>query len=373
VGWAIALGWVYLAIQADDGTIGFDFRGTLYEPAERIVDGESPYPAPVREEVEVGNPALYPPLVMLAVVPLTVLPWKVAFAVWAAVLVGGLLFALRVLGIRDWRCYVAVLLPSTILLGISFGNIAVLLIPLAAVAWAYRDRSPVLSGAAVGLAVAAKLYVWPLGVWLLATRRYSAFGSSVVTALVGVLGAWAVIGFDGVLDYPDLLRMAEEVYGGHSFSLATAAAALDLSTTAGRALCLGAAAVLSMAALILGRRGADAASFSLVILAAILGTAIAWPYTFALVVVPLAIAFPRYSAVWLAPMLLLVAELLPRPEVASITPGRPEGVPAVIWEFNNAAPGLWPALGYAGIAALITVLAIVGMSRRREHARAAAG
>jgi hypothetical protein len=370
IGWAVAFGWVYVQNQANDGTIGFDFRGTLYEPAQRIADGESPYLAPVREEVEVGNPPLYPPLVMLAVVPLTALPWQLAFAVWAAVLVGGVLLALRVLGVRDPRCYVAALLPAALLLGVTWGNVAVLLIPLAAVAWAYRDRSPILSGAAVGLAVAAKLYLWPLGVWLLATRRYPAFGSSMVTAIVGILGAWAVIGFDGLLDYPDLLRVAEEVYAGHSFSLATAAAALDLGTTAGPALCVGAAALVSAVAFVVGRRGLDAAAFSLVVLAAILGAAIAWPYTFTLVVVPIAIAFPRYSAVWLTPMLLLAAELMPRPQVESLPPGRPDGVPPVVWAFNNAASGFWPALGYAGIAAAITGLAVFGVSNNRGRERA---
>jgi hypothetical protein len=374
VGLALAFLWVYIVKQAGDGTLGFDFEGTLYEPAQRIADGESPYPRPVLSEVKVGNPALYPPLFMLAVVPLSVLPWALAFAFWVAILAAGMVLAVRVLGIRDTRCYVAVLLPPTVWLGLTFGNLAVLLVPLAAVAWAYRNRSPVLSGVAVGVAIAAKLYLWPLAIWLLATRRYKAFGGSVGAAFAGTIGAWALIGFDGLREYPDLLRLGEQVYSGHSYSLATAAAALDLSTNAGRALVLGAAVVCSLLAVLAGRRGEDAVSYSIAVLGAILGASIAWPFTFALLAVPIAIAFPYFNAVWLAPTLVILAEGLPRPliDAADAPPGRPEGVPPVIWAINNAEPAFWPIVGYAAIASGITCLVVMRLRQRATASSAAA-
>ncbi len=363
VGFSVTLGIIWMKGQVAHGTIGFDFRGTLYEPAQRILDGDSPYPRPVKAELEVGNPAVYPPLSMLAVVPLSVLPWSVAVGLWAALLAVATLLAVRVLGVRDWRCYVAVLLPQTMLIGVMYGNVGVLLIPLAALAWAYRDRSPVLSGVAVGLAVATKPYLWPLALWLPATRRYSAFAASVGAAIAGTVGAWAVIGFDGMREYPDLLRVAEDVYAGHSYSLTTVAAALDLDANAGRALSLGCAAVLALAAVVAGRRGADAEAFSLCILAAILGASIAWPYTFALVVVPIAIAFPRFHLAWLAPMLFVFGEILSRPMLDAVPPGRPDGTPPVIWEFNHAPAGLWPALAYALIAVAVIALSISAVRR----------
>ena len=47
-----------------------------------------------------------------------------------------------------------------------------LMLPVA-VAWRYRDRARI-AGIALGVAVAAKLFVWPLVVWLLLTRRFAA-------------------------------------------------------------------------------------------------------------------------------------------------------------------------------------------------------
>ena len=48
--------------------IGFDFRGTLWEPARALLDGVPIYPEPTREAVVVGNPAVYPPVFVLAAV-----------------------------------------------------------------------------------------------------------------------------------------------------------------------------------------------------------------------------------------------------------------------------------------------------------------
>jgi len=362
----IAIGLHYFSQQADYGTLGFDFRGTLYEPARAIVHGASPYPDPTVAQVQVGNPALYPPLFMLVVVPLTVFPWQVAFGMWVAVLAAGLFATVWLLGGRDWRCYVAVALIPTLWVGLVYGNVAVLLLPLAALAWRLRDRQPLLAGAAVGLAIAAKLYLWPIAIWLLATRRFSALVSAVVTAIGGALFAWSAIRFDGLTSYPDLLRVAETVYAGHSDSLATAAAALGLGTSIQRLVCLGAALLIGALAFGFGARGHDASAFSLTVLAAILGASIAWPYTFTLVLVPIAIAYPRFALAWLAPMLFLLAEALPRPVLEALPSRRPVGVPSVVWAFDQAPPGLWPALGYAGLAAAMVALAIARIERGRS-------
>ena len=57
--------------------------------------------------------------------------------------------------------------------GLFYGNITILLVLLVALAWRYRDRARI-AGLALGAAIAAKLFVWPLVVWLLLTRRYRA-------------------------------------------------------------------------------------------------------------------------------------------------------------------------------------------------------
>ena len=58
--------------------IGFDFRGTLWEPAHALLDGAPIYPEPTRDNVVLGNPAVYPPVFILASLPLALLPVAVA-------------------------------------------------------------------------------------------------------------------------------------------------------------------------------------------------------------------------------------------------------------------------------------------------------
>ena len=67
-----------------------------------------------------------------------------------------------------------------------------------------------MSSASVGVTLAVKFFLWPLLVWFVATRRVA---NAVVAAAVGaglLLASWAVIGFDGLRGYPDLLRRLEE-------------------------------------------------------------------------------------------------------------------------------------------------------------------
>ena len=97
--------YIFVRSGFDNGVIGFDFEGTLWDAGTAIRNGRSPYPAPIVSEVEVGNPALYPPLLMVIVAPLTVLPWWVGLTLWTALMGMALAAALYVLDVRDVRCY----------------------------------------------------------------------------------------------------------------------------------------------------------------------------------------------------------------------------------------------------------------------------
>ena len=52
------------------------------------------------------------------------------------------------------------------------------------------------------------------------------------------LAAWAVIGFDGLTGYPDLLRRLSEIQSERSYSLVGMASTLGLGETVGQALTL---------------------------------------------------------------------------------------------------------------------------------------
>ena len=125
----------------------------------------------------------------------------------------------------------------------------------------------------VGLALAAKLFLWPLVAWLIGTRRYRAAGAAVGIGVAALLLPWAVIGFSGLTSYPDLLRVAEDVYAAHSFSTATMLGALGASGSLATAATLGVGACGALAALV-GQTGRDELALFIALLAAVFGSPI---------------------------------------------------------------------------------------------------
>ena len=64
----------YCAAVIDAGQFGVYFRGTLWEPARSLIDGRTPYP---NQNLH-GSPSVYPPPVILAFTPLSLLPFGIA-------------------------------------------------------------------------------------------------------------------------------------------------------------------------------------------------------------------------------------------------------------------------------------------------------
>ncbi len=346
---------------------GFDYRGTLWEPARLILQGHSPYPDSTAGLLDVGNPAVYPPLFMLLSVPFALLPWGLAILLWMAALELAVVVALRLLGVTDWRCYALALLSPPVVHGVILGNLTLLLIVPVALAWRYRDR-PLAVGAAVGFAIAAKLFLWPLVVWLVLTRRLRAATVALASCAALIFAPWAVIGFDGLRSYPDLLRELERAYSGHSFSLATGLSGLGFGGTATTAACAAlAVALLGLAAFVARRRDGDRLSFTVAIAAAVVSSPIVWPSYVALLIVPLAVVRPRFSLVWVAIYGTLIVPLLPRAEVTSPIPCcPPPGVPDGVWAFNHGPPDSARAFGLVVAALALMVLIVRRASEVRE-------
>lgn len=97
-------------------TAGYDFRGTLWEPAGRLLDGAGPYPSATDTvSLASGNPSVYPPLPIVLATPVARLGFDAAFVMWTIVLVAAVVASLWLVGIRDWRCHSLALLspPSS--------------------------------------------------------------------------------------------------------------------------------------------------------------------------------------------------------------------------------------------------------------------
>lgn len=348
--------------------IGFDFRGTLWEPAGALLDGAAIYAEPTRENIVLGNPAVYPPVFIIASVPLALLPVTLASWVWFCILAVCVVAAMWILGVRDWRCHVIAVTSPVVVHGLFYGNLTIVMVLLVALAWRYRGR-PWIAGLALGGAVAAKLFVWPLVVWLLLTRRFRAAAWAVGSGVVLVLGAWALVGFEGFRDYPKLLRAVQDVYAERSISISTVAGALGAPVDLAVATAAVAGLVCIMAAAWLVRRDdGDRRAFAVLVAACVLASPIVWPNYAALLFVPIAVTWPRLAPAWFFGYVTwLVGVLATNPTAVDAGPA-PPGVPEQAWLWSHTEPVLGFAAGFTlVVAALGAALAMTRGHRRGSH------
>ncbi len=284
----------------------------ICRPLRRWSTGKSPYPALDDPILEDQKGYVYPPQIVLLLVPFTWLP-VAAVALLATLLLVALLgLTLWILEIRDVRCYAAAFLWVPTISGLLLGNVSIPLAFALAVLWRYRDRvwPP---GAALGLSVSAKLVLWPMFIWMLATRRLRASALAVVIGVAVTLGAWALIGFDGLTGYPDLVRRLSDIQAENSYSL------VGMAATAGLPSAVGAGAHGSRGRRVARRLRRLRSSRRRPSLVHVRGRGDAGAVTDRVAplprgpLVPLAIARPRFSLIWLLPILLWVS---PKPGYA---------------------------------------------------------
>jgi Glycosyltransferase family 87 len=304
---AIALYDVFESVAR--GRVTPDFSLTYYPAAERLLDGDALYPA--GEIVERGDfviEYLYPPLTAWVMTPFTVLDVDTAELVFAALLVIAFAATLFVLGVRDWRCYGLGFLWPPVLDAIQTGNVTILLGLLAALVWRFRDREYA-AGTALGVSLAVKILLWPLALWLAATRRIRAALASVVVAAVGLAVSWGAIGFERLGGYPSLLRDASRIQEGESYTVYALALDLGAPSEVARALWIALAAALVIAVVAAARRGDERDAFVLAVAATIACSPIVWLHYFSLLLVAVAVATPTLAPVWFLglPMHVLVS------------------------------------------------------------------
>lgn len=277
---------------ADHHGLGSDFAGTIYHPAEAVVHGRTPYGDP-----RVAGPlagSVYPPSAFVPFALLGLLPRAAAVTLWIALLVAAAVATLWILGVRDPRLYALWLLTPMVLSTAAIGNATVLVVFLTALMWRYRDRA-VVAGAALAGAVAIKLFVAPLVVWLAATRRYRAAAYATGIAAAAILGAWAVIGFSGLGRYASILRANRDVFGGDGPYVQQLV--LQLGGSSGAALAAG----IAVAALLLvaARRSPPVTGLALALAASIVLAPVGWIGYLGLLAIPLAVLWPALSGPWL--------------------------------------------------------------------------
>ena len=150
---------------------------------------------------------------------------------------------LALLGVREWRCYAIALLWFPVVFGIQTANVTGLLALSTAAVWRYRDR-PAAAGAMTGVVVALKLYMWPLALFLLFTRRLKAAVIAVVSTCLFVFVPWSWDGFAGLTGYPHRMLAFEVATRGNSYTLGALLAPTMGWTVAHAAMLLAGAALV---------------------------------------------------------------------------------------------------------------------------------
>jgi len=288
-------------LLAANGHHPTDFR-TFWDSGRALLHGRSPYPSlaslPAHADRSTFAPFVYPPLAAVPMLPLSLLPFGVAVILFILVDLAAVVLALRVLEVRDPRCYGAALASAPVFAGAGIGAISPLLLLALACAWRYRDRA-LAAGALVAYAATAKVFLWPVWLWLVRTRRFRAAAVAAVAALTGTAAAWAAIGFAGLREYPALLSRLTGLVGPESYSPYALGRALGLGGAGAQAAAYVLAALVAAAAL--RRVRDDGRLLTAAIAVALVATPILWPHYLVLLFLPIALARPSFSPLWLAP------------------------------------------------------------------------
>jgi hypothetical protein len=347
-----------MVFAAHFGHAAFDFKYAFWYAGTHVLHGASPYPPATHAVLASKHAFVYPAPTALLFAPFALLPYPVAAALFIGALVTCGLAAPWVLGVRDWRCYGAMLLSAPVVGSVQTAAISLPLALLLALAWRWRTRA-VAVGSLLGAAVVAKVFLWPLLAWPLVRGRHRAVAVAVGGGLAVTALAWAAIGFAGLRGYPHLLLGLSDVEQATSYS------PLALALSAGAPLWLarlltvvGGGALLAFAARAARRPDGDRRALTACIAAALVLSPIVWLHYLVLLFVPVAILRPRLSWPWLVPVLLWVTPY----EQSFGTPAR------IVAALAVATAMLVPCLRPVSPAAAVARL----RPRRAEHAAEAA-
>jgi hypothetical protein len=330
--WILAVLWIH----EYEGT---DFHRQFWIAGLRVLHGVSPYTlSTTRVEAGIGFP--YPGVTAVFFAPFALLSANASSALYAALSIAAAMGTLRMLNVQDWRLYGFVLLLNPIASGWQTGNLTLPLVFGVATIWRYRNRN-VTSGLVTALIICLKPFVWPMALWLVATRRYAAAAYAAVfgAAFNGI--AWAVLGFDQVRLFLKTSSYFASLISQQAYGLISLAMGLHASHRLGIAIAVAVSTSLAAACVIAGRRGRDYAALVLAVVLMLSASPIVWSHYFALLIVPLAIACPRLAPAW--------------------------GLQLVLWLCPVGGPFVWQRLTAVGVVALTTYLLL-----HRTEASAAA-
>lgn len=299
--WVVA--WIVIA---DTDAVALDFDRAYREAARAIAGGDDPYVALDADAVRRGYAFVYPPLAGLLLAPFAALPATAGGIVLTPVLAACTVATLRLLEVTDWRCYAALLWWEPVLIGLQTANLSIPLALGAAALWRLR-ATPVAAPVLAAVMVGAKLFVWPVMVWLALTRGLRAFLLAVAACAGLTLLAWLLPGLGTVDHFLDLSRRISDLEDEQAFTVFALLRDLAVAETPARVVTWALGGAILGAGTRAARGGEDDRAYAAALVAALVLSPVVWTHYFALLIVPLALLRPRFGPVWLLPALLWVA------------------------------------------------------------------
>lgn len=304
--WVPALALAYACWFEFSAREALEDFGIFRTAALKVVHGHSPYVDPTAAALAHFDKFVYPPIAALVFAPFAALPSEAARVVMFLAGLAAVWGALRLLQVEDWRCYSVAILSAPAINSLALGALTSFLLLGAALAWRYRDL-PAVAGVATAFTAVLKLFLWPLAVWFLVTRRWRALVICTLSSLVLILGGWAVIGFAGMRTYPTLIHVLERLEGPVSYSLV---ALLGLTGRAETAATV-ALSLATVAAIWIASRGSggDRRALAVAVIGSLVAAPLVWLHYLLLLFVPIALYRPRLSGLWFLPLLLWLTPL----------------------------------------------------------------
>lgn len=297
-------------------TFQYDFHGGLYDGARAMAHGRDPYRAgylaqlaAMKHPTTVFAVPVYPTPALFSAIPLGLLPFKLAGVLYAVLSIAAMTLGLRLLGVTDWRCYGAAFLTWPLVHSLRLGQVNEILVLGLAIVWRWRDRVLAPAGAAAAL-LSGILFLWPIGVFLLITKRVRVLVLTAVIAVAATVVSWAVIGFAGLTSYPGMLSNLASIGGPTSVSV------MSLGIGLGAPRVLSQAIGVVIALLLLGlawhlaeQPDGERRAFGLTVVAALTASPLVWPHYFTLIFVPIAVLTPTIGWLWLTPLIAYLAPI----------------------------------------------------------------
>jgi alpha-1,2-mannosyltransferase len=278
------------------GEFALDFHDAFWHAGRSVLEGRFAYDPRLRG----GDPFVYPPLTAVLFAPIASLPVGAAEVIYTIAGIAAVLVALRAFGVRDWRCYGVAFLWPPVLAAVQAANLTLFLVGGIGLAWTLRSRLFAL-GLVVALLLSAKLFLWPLFLWLVVTRRFRAAAWAVALAVVLNAAAWIAIGAGSVSAYVRLLHNLTLSETGTTYTLKAVLERVGASSFQATTATWLAVAILALIAWRLGR-GSDATALAYAVFIALVASPIVWLHYFALLLVPVALLWPRLNWIWFVPL-----------------------------------------------------------------------